>query len=81
MVTESRKMKATGLLTNEVQNGSTLARSYDFLGRPTGYTLRDSAPPREVSCSYDSLGRLSTVASGTNADGDVRVARFVVASY
>ncbi|MBQ2628330.1 MAG: hypothetical protein IJG13_01500, partial [Kiritimatiellae bacterium] len=66
MVTESRKMKATGLVTNEVQNGATLARSYDFLGRPTGYTLCAPASLREISCSYDSLGRLSTVASGTN---------------
>ena len=59
---------AEGLLTNEVQNGATLARSYDSLGRPTGYILCASATPREttVTCSYDSLGRLSSVASGTN---------------
>ena len=38
------------------------------LGRPTGYTLSlcASAAPREVSFSYDTLGRLSTMASGTN---------------
>ena len=43
-----------GLLTNEVQNGASLARSYDALGRPTGYTLSlcASATPREVSFSY-----------------------------
>ena len=57
---------ATGLLTNEVQNGASLARSYDALGRPAGYTLRASATPREVSFSYDLLGRLATVSSGTN---------------
>ena len=55
-----------GLVTNEVQNGATLARSYDFLGRPTGYTLCGSASLREVSFSYDVLGRLATVTSGTN---------------
>ena len=56
-----------GLVTNEVQNGATLARSYDSLGRPTGYTLTaPSKPLSEVSISYDALGRLFTVASGTN---------------
>ena len=57
-----------GLVTNEVQNGATLARSYDSLGRPTGYTLCGSASLREttVTFSYDLLGRLATVASGTN---------------
>jgi len=55
-----------GLVTNEVQNGASLARSYDSLGRPAGYTLRASATPREVSFSYDLLGRLATVSSGTN---------------
>ncbi len=69
MATEDRKMKATGLLTNEVQNGASLARSYDALGRPAGYTLRASATPREVSFSYDLLGRLATVSSGTEFAG------------
>ena len=56
-----------GLVTNEVQNGATIARSYDTLGRPAGYTLTTpSESPRDVSFSYDSLGRLFTVASGTN---------------
>lgn len=55
MVTESRKMKATGLLTNDVQNGASIARSYDSLGRPTGYTLCASASPRE-DFSYDPIG-------------------------
>ena len=52
---------ATGLLTNEVQNGASLARSYDALGRPAGYTLRVSATPREVSFSYDLLGVFSLI--------------------
>ena len=57
MATEDRKMKATGLLTNEVQNGTSLARSYDSLGRPTGYTLSlcASASPRE-DFAYDPIG-------------------------
>ena len=68
MVAGDRKMKATGLVTNEVQNGATLARSYDTLGRPAGYTLSlcASAPPREVFFSCDSLVRIATVASGTS---------------
>ena len=61
---------ATGLCTNEVQNGVAIARSYDVLGRPTGYILRDSATPREettVAYEYDpATGRLISVLSGTN---------------
>ena len=60
----------TGLCTNEVQNGVAIARGYDALGRPTGYTLRDSAAPREeatVAYGYDpATGRLISAASGTN---------------
>ena len=60
----------TGLCTNEVQNGVAIARSYDALGRPTSYILRDSAAPREeatVAYGYDpATGRLISAASGTN---------------
>ena len=69
MVAGDRKMKATGLVTNEVQNGATLARSYDFLGRPTGYVIdgRDALRRvrREVSYTYDALGRLATMTGTT----------------
>ena len=57
-----------GLCTNEIQNGLTIVRGYDSLGRATGYTLRDSASPHEkhVAYSYDAVGRLNSVISGTN---------------
>ncbi len=56
-----------GQLTNEVQNGTTIARSYDALGRETGYTIGDGeAAGSAVSYSYDTLGRLASVTSGTN---------------
>ena len=57
-----------GLCTNEIQNGSTIVRNYDSLGRATGYTLRGSASPHEkhVAYSYDTVGRLSSVMSSTN---------------
>ena len=59
-----------GLVTNEVQNGAILARSYDSLGRPAGYVIdgRDALRRvrREVSYTYDALGRLASVSSGTN---------------
>ena len=32
-----------GQLTNEVQNGVSLARTYDSLNRPTGYTIMQNA--------------------------------------
>ena len=63
-----------GQLTNEVQNGTTIARSYDALGRATGYSLGEpggagGSPAdigTEVEYGYDSLGRFSAVSSGTN---------------
>ena len=66
-----------GQLTNEVQNGVSIARTYDSLNRPTGYRLMQNAEcrmqndgggnlanlvnPVEVSYSYDSLGRFASV--------------------
>ena len=56
-----------GHLTNEVQNGTTIARSYDALGRATGYAIGDGeAAGSAVSYSYDPLGRFASVSSGTN---------------
>ena len=53
----------TGLCTNEVQNGVAIARSYDALGRQTGYAVDGQA----VSYGYDpATGRLISAASGTN---------------
>ena len=37
-----------GNLTNEVQNGTVIARDYDAFGRPTGYALGGFAPSRVV---------------------------------
>ena len=54
-----------GQLTNEVQNGVVLSRTYDSLNRPTGYSLCTSASLR-LNYSYDSLGRFSGV--GFNAE-------------
>ena len=39
----------TGLCTNEVQNGVAIARSYDTLGRSTGYTLQASQNSVDIS--------------------------------
>ena len=56
-----------GQLTNEVQNGTTIARTYDVLGRATGYAIGDGeAVGSTVSYSYDTLGRFASVSSGTN---------------
>lgn len=60
---------AYGDLTNEVQNGASIARSYDCFGRPTGYALNPGNPDNpveEVSYSYDAFGRFSAVVAGTN---------------
>ena len=61
-----------GQLTNELQNGTTITRSYDSLGRETGYALGESggaggspaAVGTEVEYGYDSLGRFASVTSG-----------------
>ena len=45
-----------GQLTNEVQNGVAIARSYDSLGRPTGYTLNPVHPVNPVGTTYDPIG-------------------------
>ena len=47
------------------KNGAVIARTYDSLARPTGYSLRASAPLR-LDYSYDPLGRFSGV--GFNAE-------------
>ena len=60
-----------GQLTNEVQNGVSIARPHDSLSRPSGYRLMQNggaSPPGEpfaVSYAYDSLGRLASVVSFT----------------
>ena len=54
-----------GQVTNEIQNGTTIARSYDALGRATGYAIGDGiAAGSAVSYSYDTLGRFASVTSG-----------------
>ena len=54
-------------VTNEVQNGTSLARSYDLFGRPTGYRIGDGlAEGSAVVYAYDTNGRFSSVSSGTN---------------
>ena len=56
-----------GRLTNEVQNGTTIARTYDVLGRATGYVIGNGeAPGSAASYSYDTFGRFASVSSGTN---------------
>ena len=60
-----------GDLTNEVQNGTAIARSYDAFGRPIGYALGDAggspaATGTEVEYAYDAFGRFASVTSGTN---------------
>ena len=56
-----------GQLTNEVQNGTTIARTYDALGRATGYAIGDGVVAGSaVAYSYDTLGRFASVSSGTN---------------
>ena len=57
-----------GNLTNEVQNGTVIARDYDTFGRPTGYALGGFAPSREVHYAYDALGRFASVTAGGSGD-------------
>ncbi len=54
-----------GQLTNEVQNGVSLARTYDTLNRPTGYSLDEEESLRSLrlESSYDSLGRFASVSA------------------
>ena len=59
-----------GQLTNEVQNGVTIARTYDALNRPTGYSLMQNGGggnPVEVSYTYDNLGLFSGVCFNAEA--------------
>ncbi len=45
-----------GQLTNEVQNGVSIARTYDSLNRPTGYSLNPVNPVNPVKTSpYSTL--------------------------
>ena len=57
-----------GQLTNEVQNGVVLSRTYDTLNRPTGYSLDEEESLRSLRSlrleySYDSLGRFVSVSA------------------
>ena len=56
-----------GQLTNEVQNGTTIVRSYDTLGRETGYAIGDGVAAGSATLyAYDELGRFSAVSSKAN---------------
>jgi hypothetical protein len=46
-----------GQLTNEVQNGVAIARTYDSLNRPTGYSLCASAPLLVSTYSANALNQ------------------------
>ena len=41
-----------GQLTNEVQNGVAIARTYDSLNRPTGYTIMQNAECRMQNAEW-----------------------------
>ncbi|NBB77844.1 MAG: hypothetical protein GVY36_00095 [Verrucomicrobia bacterium] len=58
----------TETLDTTFYDGLELTRSYDALGRSTGYSLNDSASSAlsAVNYSYESSGRLSTVSDGTD---------------
>ena len=72
----------TGLCTNEVQNGATISRSYDTLGRSTGYTLQASQNSVDISTikqsnnqtllSYDALGRIASLSIITNDSSNIQ---------
>ncbi len=67
--TNAYSYSAYGELTNEVQNGISIARNYDAFSRPIGYALNPGNPANpveEVSYSYDAFGRFSSVVAGTN---------------
>lgn len=53
-----------GILTNEWQNGISLDRFHDVLGREVGYKAKGSDDG--IRYAYDDLGRLTSVISGTN---------------
>ena len=54
-----------GQLTNEVQNGVVLSRTYDTLNRPTGYSLDEEESLRSLRLeySYDIFGRFASVSA------------------
>ena len=61
-----------GQLTNEVQNGVAIARTYDSLNRPTGYSLNEEGSLRSLRSlrleySYDTLGHFSGVVFNVEA--------------
>ena len=58
-----------GQLTNEVQNGVSLARFYDTLTRPTGYSLDEEESLRSLRLeySYDIFGRFASVSASWRA--------------
>ena len=61
-----------GNMTNEVQNGTVIARDYDAFDRPIGYVLSGGAggSPADVGSpvaySYDPIGRFASVTFGTD---------------
>lgn len=56
-----------GRVTNEWQNGVSIVRSYDALGREEGYELGGGAlPGSSVEYAYDDLGRFASVGFSTN---------------
>jgi RHS repeat-associated protein len=52
-------------LVTETQNGETLTRNRDALGRSAGFGLADG---HAVSCGYDPFGRFSSVQAASSAD-------------
>ena len=56
-----------GRVTNEWQNGVSIVRSYDALGREAGYELGGGVlPGSSVEYVYDNLGRFASVGFSTN---------------
>ena len=58
-----------GRLLAEMQNGLAISRTYDSLGRPTGYSLADDtgAVGAPVLYGYDTVSRVSSVSSGADS--------------